>query len=261
MRRLATIVGVALTLLPTWAHAQQRFGIEIQAGQNIGLTSYKQNIIVVEDSTVTDINGEQEYQPYLANEETNWGGHLVARLLINDFEVSLSGQWYTRDRLTIHHKGQQTLPRNRRRPDGSFDDSGVDYIKLETPRVREAPSRGRGNLFVATASGGYRWTFYDALFQMYVPVGLGVSLVSIQEDSQPLLLGGQLHAGLGASYKLSENLALSASARLHGLLSFHYGDVSDAARRAQQVNEGTEEALFSSMWSTSGMVGIVYIIR
>jgi hypothetical protein len=254
--------------LPRAAAAQERFALQIDLGQSAALTSYNRNVVYVEESNQADtdpaVDGKPLYQPYLADESANQGALFGVSLIVDDLEFGVSTRWLDRDSVTLHHRGDQLLPRRRERPDGTFDDSGVTYSELAQDREVLVPTRGRGALFVGELYASYRLPIPYARvgqFSGYAPLGAGAALVNVQEPNRPLAVALQAHAGLGAMYEFSDSLALSAVGKLYGLASFEYTNSSDAARRAVEAGAGTADALFSTMVSASAQISLIFIVR
>ncbi len=253
---------------PSTARAQERFALQIDLGQSAALTSYNRNVVYVEESNQADtdpaVGGKPLYQPYLADEAANQGALFGISLIVDDLEFGLSSRWLERDSVTLHHRGDQLLPRRRERPDGTFDDSGVTYSELPQDRDVLVSTRGRGALFVGELYGSYRLPIPYARFGQfsgYAPLGAGVALVNVQEANRPFAVALQAHAGVGAMYEFSDSLALSAVGKLYGLASFEYTNSADAARRAVEAGAGTADALFSTMVSASAQISLIFIVR
>ena len=260
---------IAATLLTSrTADAQDRFAVQIDLGQSAGLTAYNRNVVYVEESNQADTDPEVEgkplYQPYLADESANLGALFGLSLIVDDIEFGVTARWLERDAVTLHHSGDQLLPRRRERPDGTFDDSGVTYTELDQDRLTQVSTRGRGSLFVGELYGSYRTPIpFTTIgrFSGYAPLGAGVALMNVQEPNRPLAVALQAHAGLGAMYQFSDSLALSAVGKMYGLASFEYTNSSDAARRAVEAGAGTADALFSTMVSAAAHISLVFIVR
>ena len=219
---------------------------------------------IIAGTSAAEVEGKPLYQPYLADESANLGALFGLSLIVDDIEFGVTARWLERDAVTLHHSGDQLLPRRRERPDGTFDDSGVTYTELDQDRLTQVSTRGRGSLFVGELYGSYRTPIpFTTIgrFSGYAPLGAGVALMNVQEPNRPLAVALQAHAGLGAMYQFSDSLALSAVGKMYGLASFEYTNSSDAARRAVEAGAGTADALFSTMVSAAAHISLVFIVR
>lgn len=265
-RRLKITALALLALLPSAsASAQERFHLELDIGRNIGLTSYRNDIVYVEDSGTPDpdlaAQGRSLYKPYLADEHYNWGQHLALRVILNQLEISLTGQWFTRDSITLHHQSDDLLPRRRLRSDNTVDDSGVTYEPLDPTQDIKTVRRGRGDLILYSASGGYRFLWQRGRLELFAPLGMGLAIAHIDEPNHPYVMGLQAYVGAGTSFQLSKNIAVGAQARLFGLLTAEYERADDAARHAEYTGGGTLAALTSSMVHTALNISLIYLVR
>lgn len=266
MRRpLALVISLSMLAAALPAAAQQRLRVEATVGQSTGLTSYRRDVLYAQETAEPDpdpaLDGAGLVQPYLADETNTWGAHLALRLLIDQFIVGISTQWHLRDQLVLHHQGDTLLSQKRQRPNGSWDDAGVDYAPLEQERVITSRQRNRGLLFVGTLAGGWCFEFFEDPFTLRLPLTLGVTMVNIAEPAQPYVFGLKAEAGAGASYRFTENFALTGGARLGALGTIEYNAYADAARRAQLTGRGTEAALFSTLVQASLELGVMFIVR
>lgn len=266
-RRAAALflVGCAFFTCEQQAHAQQAFQVMVNIGQNRGLTSYRNDAAYVESTTTVDpdpaANGQSLYQPYLADEDYNWGTLLGLQLNFGVLDVELLAQWFARDRITLHHKGDRSLGRRRLRSDNSIDDEGVTYTPLDAPISKRLVSRTRGELSVISLMAGYRLSkTYDRV-SLFVPVGGGLSLAHISEPNQPYVAGVQLYGGVGTSVSLSKTISVGIVGRLFALATFEYDRIDDASRHAQATGGATGDAFFSTMLHTGIQASVIYVVR
>lgn len=255
----------AILCSPTVAAAQDRFNISLNFGQTRGLTSYRNDIVYVENSATIDpdpaAGGKALYKPYLADENYNWGTLAGLQLNFGNIDIELQAQWFERDSITIHHDSEDLLPRRRLRSDNTVDDRGATYRELDTPIEQNTVSRGRGDLLLVSLMGGWRFQQVYNRLSMYLPVGGGLVVAHIDEPNHPYVVGAQVYTGAGLSFQMAKNFSLSAVARIFALGTFEYDRVDDASRHAQATNSSTADAFFSSMIHTGLHVGLVYIVR
>ena len=267
MSRSPLVALAACLLAPTPARAQQRFGLELGVGQSNGLTSYRRDVVYAQPTNQPnpdpdpELAGQPLYQPYLADERNGWGPGLSLRLLIGAFEIGLSAQLHDRSQLRLHHQGTSLISERRRRPDQTWDDSGIDYIELDEPREVLSRQRNRGDLLVASLLGGWRLEFDYDPFTLFFPVTFGLAMVNITEQAQPFVFGFKAGAGAGASYRLSESFALTGSGRLGLLGTIEYDPWDDAARRAALTGRSTPAALISTLVQGTVELGVTFWVR
>ena len=249
------------TSSPAWA-APPEFGVEVEAGTTTSMTPYLRNEVITEtDRTETDSSGRFKLRPSLADRQAGAGTALAARLVANRIEAGLSLRWFDLHQYEIHHRGQQSVSQERVRPDGTVDDSGVDYERLR-PALEDPIGEDRqAQLFVIGLGAGYRFMWPGEPFDIFVPVGGELVLTHVNEDAAPWRLGLEMNSGLGVSIGFLDNVALLLSGRLHALATTHYGRRSDAARRAVAVGESTEDAFFSTMLYGSANLAFQFTIR
>ncbi len=272
VNRLGCVCLLVMTLVlitPRPASAQDRFGVEFGIGQSYGLTSYRKDVVYAEETSTPDpspdpsVSGEPLVQPYLADETNGWGTHIALRLIIDNFSVGLSTQWHPREELRLHHQGTELISQRRRRPDGTYDDSGVTYDEIDEQLVR-ARQRSRSTLFVAALQGGWRppWLSYAfAGFEIFVPIEAGITMVSISEPALPTVFGARIETGVGLAYALSDSFRLVGSARTGALATIQYNRLEDATRRAQVTGRSTEGAFFSTLLQETIELGVVFWVR
>ena len=236
-------------------------------GQSQGLTPYQRNIVYTSDTNEPDpdpnAQGRSLVRPYLADESNGWGPHVALRMLVDSFSVSLAAQWHAREQLTVHHEGSSLISQRRQRPDGSYDDAGVDYTPLDEEELIPARQRNRGDLFVSSLQGGWRWQFIQDWegFSVFVPMEAGLVLVYISEPARPIVFGLRAEAGLGVSYKLTDTFSLRTSATLSALGTLEYNPLEDATRRAEITGSSTASSLFSSMIQSTLDFGLIFRVR
>ena len=251
--------------LSAQAQAQETFSLELDVGRNTGLSSYRDSIVHVEDSGVPDpdpaAGGRSLYRPYLADEQYSWGSFVGLRVVLNQIEVGLGAQWFTRDAITLRYRSEDLLARRRLRSDGTLDDRGVQYEPMEQPRAVRTVQRGRGDLALYTLGGGRRWSWTFGRTTLFVPVGLGLAVAHIDEPNHPYALGLQAYTAAGGSFQLSPNFALGAQARVMALGTLQYDRLDDAARHAAVTGGGSAAALTSTMLHSALHLSLIYIVR
>ena len=245
----------------------QSFGIEGMVGTSYGLTPYRRNTVYVIETNEPDpsagSDGLSLVQPYLADETNEWGPHIALRVLIDSFSIGASAQFHARSRLTIHHQGTSLISQRRQRPDGTYDDAGVEYVPLDETQQVASRQRNRGSLFVGALQGGWRWTLPVQIpsFTLFVPLEAGVTMIYVSEPAEPVVFGLRAETGLGAAYDLSENFALRAGGMFAASSTIEYNRLEDATRRAEIVGQGTGAALFSSIVQGTLELGILFRVR
>lgn len=263
----ASCAVIIASTIATEAHAQQRVHAEITVGQSTGLTPYMRDVIDTQDSSEFDPNPDPDFagtpllQTYLADESNGWGSHIRARLRLGDYLIAASAQFHPRSQLVRHHKATTLESRSRLRPDGTFDDAGVEYTELEEKETVAAGQRNRGVLFVSSLQGGYSLEYNIEPFTLSVPFTAGLCMVNISEPAMPYAFGLRATTGLDGQYKLADNFAVTANFGLSALATMEYQNRQDAARRASLTGQGTSNALFSSLVQSWLEVGVVFIIR
>jgi hypothetical protein len=250
VRLVFTILTAAIlvTASPD-VRAQPRFGVEAAAGQNVGFTSYVDNVVVVQGN-----------RPLLVDEITGTGAAFDLRFVLNEWEIGAGVHLFDRDTIRIHHRGLEELPENRIRPDGSVDDSGIDYAEIE-PIRSPSPATQPGSLLVIDVGAGYRWYVIDTSFGLYFPVYGGLVATHILEPNQPTILGVSAATGFGLSYDVAPPIGVFVSGRVHGVLTPAYRPLADAARTSTTAGETTEEAVFSAMAHGVAIVGLQFTVR
>lgn len=230
--------------------AQPRIGIELAGGGGIGLNSYIDNVVILDANT-----------PILVDELPGTGLRIRLSLLFRNIEILAALQLYNRNFVVQHHRAQETISlKNRLRTDGSVDDSGVKYTEI-TRKTVESRSNNSGDLFVGNFAAGYRFYLLKQSFNIYVPVALGLSFVTILEPAQPLKTGAFVEGGIGTSFAIGPAIALFGEGRFQAIATPSYARISDAARTSFRENESSESTLFSSFLSTAFLLGIQITIR
>ncbi len=249
-KHLPSLLALTLFMLFTSnASAQPRFGIEASVGQSIGVTTYVDNAVYVQDN-----------QPFIADENADSGISLALTFVFTRVEVGLDLRWFSRDSVTVNYAGTENLPEGRIRPDGSVDDAGIQYEAVEPITLNVA--RGRGSLFVGSLFAGYRFYLYDGeSVQFYVPAVGGLVMTHVQEDSLEYEFGLTANTGIGMSVDVSSPVAIFATTRLHGLVTPTYGRQTDASRAATKTGETTFSATMDSFIFASLTLGIQFAIR
>jgi len=245
----------------------QSFGIEGTVGTSYGLTPYRRNIVHTVETNEPDPsagnNGQSLVQPYLADETNEWGPHVALRVLIDSFSIGVSAQFHERSRIKIHHQGTSLISQRRQRPDGTYDDAGVEYVPLDEPQTIVSRQRNRGSLFVGALQGGWRWQVPIQIpsFSLFVPLEAGVTMIYVSEPAEPIVFGLRAETGLGGAYDLSENFALRAGGMFGALATIEYNRLEDATRRAEIVGQGTGASLFSSLIQGTLEIGVLFRVR
>ncbi len=245
---ISTTVLLAL-LVAVPAVAQPRFGVEIGAGQNVGLTSYVDNLVVLQGDL-----------PLLADELPGSGVAFTLDFIFSKWSVGAEVRLFDRDRIRLHHRGTETIPAGRIRADGSVDDAGIEYVPFGPVRS-PSPSAQPGDLLIIDIGASHRFYLLDGAFSLWFPVGASVLATKILETSQPTIIGLGANAGIGAGYIIAPPIGIVLTAAAHGVLTPAYRPLADAARGSFVAGETTEEAVFSSMAYASVMIGLQFTIR
>lgn len=243
-----TLSGLSLVASST-AAAFPRFGVELAAGQNLGVTSYVDNIVVLQGDL-----------PLLADELIGSGAGFHLAFIFSKWSVGAEVRLFDRDTIRLHHRGTEAIPSGRIRPDGSVDDSGTDYVPfgpVRSPSPRTQP----GDLLLIDIGASHRFYLLDGPFSLWFPVGASIIATRVMETSQPTVLGLGANVGVGAGYAIAPPITVIVTGKMHGILTPAYRPLADAARGSYTVGETTEEAVFSSMAYGSAMVGLQFTIR
>ncbi len=250
MRRLLTIFTFVLGFaFATSATAQPRFAVELAAGQNVGFVPYVDNVVVLQGG-----------RPVLVDELPGNGATFDLRFVFSNWVVGGNVRLFDRDTIVIHHRGTEDLPPNRVRPDGSIDDTGVEYEPVE--RVRSASPMARpGDLLAVDLGTGYRLYAIDGPFTLYFPFSLGVVGVKVLEVNQPTILGLLAAVGTAASYSVAPPFGVFLSAQVHGMVTPAYRTAADTARTSYTAGESTLEAVLGATAFGSVMLGIEFRVR
>jgi hypothetical protein len=253
---LATLVSTAAT--PASAQ-DQRFALEIAGGRAIGISPYREDVVVLESDF--DRNGASI--PYLVDEITGSGTLGRIHALFGSIEVGLVFATYDRSRIVLRERGDRELPDSRRRPDGSVDDTGVEYSTLPASRTERVIDPTRSSLLTYAVTAGYRFYLTSGLLNLYVPLGGGLTHAYIADlhglDCPALFflpgcIGLVAEAGLGLHIDLGERIDLIADARLGATGTFEPSYRGDGATNAYETDGSTADALFTAL--LSGMVGV-----
>ncbi|QDG54422.1 hypothetical protein FIV42_27860 [Persicimonas caeni] len=259
---LLAAVSTALLCASTAHAAPPQFGVEIEAGTAAGFTSYLRNEVVTEvDRTQTDEQGRFLLEPSLVDVETGAGTSLGLRLIASNIAAGLSLRWFDLTANELHHVGRRSISPDRVRPDGSVDDSGVDYRALDPSIDQPIRDEQQDQLYVVGLNGDYRFIWPGDGFDVFVPVGGAAVVTFVTRDASPIRLGLEASSGLGMTITVSDTVALALSGRVHGLVTSHYGRSADAARRAVSIGETTEEAFFSTLLYGSANIAVQFRIR
>jgi hypothetical protein len=257
-----------LTAVPAVASSQPSFALEVEGGRNAGLTPYLRNVVYTDD----DIRGREgesspTFRPYLADERSGWGTALAVRLVSDRLQGGLSMQWFDISTARVHHRGRvpgqedDRLRSTRIRTDGTVDDSGVEYEELDPPTDVPAGAGRSTNLFVFGIEGGYRFPLYSGDFDIYAPAN-GMFVVSyLGRKFAPLRPGLGVKTGVSTAFDFVSVMSVIVGGRVQWFATPTYWNRSDAARRAAELGEATESALFSSQLSASFRVGLRFTIR
>lgn len=248
-RYAISAVLFATALSPIDATAESRVGLELSAGQNVGITSYVDNIVVLQGDL-----------PLLADDVPGAGLALHVNFLFNAWAVGLRLRFFDRNMVRLHHRGTSALPPGRVRSDGSVDDAGVVYEPIDVQRSPN-PSSQPGNLMLLELGASRRFFLVDDAFSLWLPVGGGVVAAKILETAQPMIVGLSAATGVGMSYAIAPPIGIVLQGDLAGILTPAYRPLSDASRGSYVVGEATEEALFSSMAFVAVTLGLQITIR
>lgn len=238
------------------------FGVELEVGRTAGLSPYLRNEVFVEvDRASTDEQGEFLLTPFLADRPTGNGFAAEVRLVADRVAAGVSLRTFPQDAWRIHHRGVQKLSQRRLRSDSSVDDSGVDYVELDPPLDRDASQTEASTLFEVGFGAEYRYVWTGPAVDLFIP--MGGRLMLMHDSRRPGLnrIGLQAHGGAGVALRLLPTTSLMLIGRVHAGATGHYGRRPDAARRAVEVDESTEAALFSTLLSASINVGVQFRIR
>lgn len=260
---LLIVLWSGIVLAPDGAHAiTPEFGVEIEAGRSAGLSPYLRNEVFTElDRSSTDDEGRFLLTPFLADQRSGAGAAFQLRLVAGRVAAGLSLRTYALEQWRIRYRGTDEISQDRVRPDGSIDDSGVDYEELDTPLDRPMSESERATLFEIGLGGTYRYVFPGETVDFFIPVGGKLVLMHESQRLGLYRLGLQATSGGGVSFDFVSNVSFMIVGRVHALATTHYGRRSDAARRAVEIGESTESALFSTMLSTSINLGLQFRIR
>lgn len=238
------------------------FGVELEAGRSTGFSPYMRNEVFTEvDRTATDDDGRFLLTPFLADRRTGSGVSFQLRLVAGRIAAGLSLRTYALEQWRIRHRGADQITQDRIRPDGTIDDSGVDYVELEAPIDRPASDSEQSTLFEIGLGASYRYVWPGETVDFFVPIGGKFVLMHEAQRLGLYRLGVQASSGGGVAFDFIPNLSFMMVGRVHALATTHYGRRSDAARRAVEVDESTESALFSTMLSASINLGFQFRIR
>lgn len=247
---MRVLIFIVFVMLPAWAHTQPRFGVEVGFGQSGGMTSYIDNVTHLQDETI-----------YLADEPGGSGLAVIAAFVFEDLAIELESRWFAREELILHHRGRENFDSTGKvRPDSSVDDAGVDYAEIEERRIA-IPDRARGQLFVAAASGVYRWYLLEGDFNLFIPFGLGISLTHIFEPTQPYVFGLKGFSGVTGMFDVSGPIALYANLGVHALITPSYRRQDDVTRSSAAVGESTLESMISTFSYASISIGFQFTVR
>jgi len=248
-RILPNSLFACVFLFSASAFSQPRIAVEVSGGAGLGFNPYVDNVVIL-DSDV----------PVLVDELPGPGLHFQLSFLFSELELSGGIQLFNRNVLIQHHRGTSTIsPRDRQRPDGSIDDSGVDYVAVEETRIET--SAKNGDLLMGKIGAGYRFYLLDDTFRFYIPVSTGLVFLTILEPTQPLKTGLFLDAGVGSSVEVADPISIFIDARINGAITPSYAPLSDAARTSFLNDESTEGTLFSSFLSATFLIGFQVTIR
>jgi hypothetical protein len=271
-RTTAVIIGlvcaVAAGLVSRPAATQPQFAVEVEGGRTVGLTPYLRNVVYTDaELGGQEYAGTEPFRPYLADERSGWGNRLAARFVTNGIVAGLSFQWFDIGVADIHHRGHipgsedDRLRPTRIRPDGTIDDSSVEYRPLdETQRLSMGETKAT-NLFVLGLEGGYRFYVYQGEFDIFVPAGGSLVVTRLGRPNSPFRPGLGAYSGLAATFDFISVMSIVAGSRIHGFVTPEYWNRSDAARRSAALGNSTESALFSSQVSVSIDVAVQFSIR
>lgn len=250
LARFTTLITLfAIVIISRPAGGQPRFGVEVAAGQNVGVTSYVDNVVVLQGDL-----------PLLADELPGTGAAFTLDFIFSNWSVGAEARLFDRDTIRLHHRGLETLPPNRVRPDGSVDDSGVEYVEL-APVRSPSPVTQPGDLLLIDVGAAYRFYVVDGRFALWFPLGASVLAAKVLEPALPTVLGLGAEVGVGAAYEVASPIGIYTQAQLRGVLTPAYRPLADASRGSFVAGESTEEAVFSSMGYGSFVVGLQITIR
>ena len=250
LKTSAAVAWLLVAMLNTQlAQAQPRFAVELGAGQNIGLTSYVDNVVVLQGDL-----------PLLADELPGSGVAVVLDFVFSKWAIGTEVRFFDREKIRLHHRGTQTVPPNRVRADGSVDDAGIEYAEIDPVRS-PSPRVQPGDLLLIDVGASYRFMLIDSAFTLWFPVGASVLATKILEAAQPTILGLGASTGIGMGYAIAPPVGIVLNATINGILTPAYRPLADASRGSYAAGETTEEAVFSSMAYGSVILGLQLTIR
>jgi len=263
-RTLAGVVAFLSVVLTTGAVAADppRLGIEASFDRQVGLSAYLRNRVLSE----AEVRGEPppsnaSFRPYLADMLARWGSGVSLGVASRGISAGLSFRWFDISTARLHHRGGQQLPPSRRRPDGSVDDSGTAYEALPSTRTIELAESSHATLWSLAAGADYRIGIVDENIDVFIPVGGQLVLTHLTRPEAPFRPGLEVRGGIGTRLTLLDSLNLLVQGRLHGLATTSYTRRPDSARRAVELGETTEAALFSTLLYPSLSATLQFRIR
>ncbi len=262
------VCALAATLFPRSTPAQPKFAVEIEGGRAAGLTPYLRNVVYTDaELSGGAYAGSEPFRPYLADEKSGWGNRLGIRFVSNGIVGGLSFQWFDISVADVHHRGHvpgsedDELRPSRIRSDGTIDDSGVEYTRLDDPHSLSIGEPKAANLFVLGLEGGYRFYLLEGDVDLFVPTGGSLVLTHLGRPNAPFRPGLGAFSGFAATFDFISVMSLVAGTRLHAMVTPEYWNRSDAARRAADLGHSTESALFSTQLSVSFNLAVQFTIR
>ena len=246
---IGILIFLAATALASSGFSQPRIGVEISGGAGVGFNPYVDNVVIL-DSDV----------PVLVDELPGPGIHFRLSFLFGELELFGGVNLFNRTSVIQHHRATSTIsPRNRLRPDGTIDDSGVEYLRVDDTTVNS--NSNKGDLLFVRLGGGYRFYLLNDEFRFYIPAAGGLAFLTILEPAKPLKTGVFLETGFGLSFDIAEPISVFFDGRITGTATPSYAPISDAARTSFLNDESTESTLFSSFLSSSFLIGFQIAIR
>lgn len=265
---IAYAVMVVVSLAPCGASAQPKFAVEVEGGRNFGLTSYLRNVVYSEAEVEgDDFAGTEPFRPVLVDEKSGWGTAFALRFVGNGIMGGLTVRWFNVEEARVHHRGSIPNSRDNRlrssriRTNGTIDDSGVNYTPVEQEEDVPVGPLKSANLFVFGLEGGYRFYVYQGDFDIFIPASGSIILTRLGRRFAPFRPGLGVYTGASASFDFVSVMSLVLGGRIHGFATPTYWNRSDAARRASELGQTTESALFSSQLFFSLDLGVQFAIR
>lgn len=266
LTRSLALLAVALMLLVSGsdAHAQARFGLELDLGASAPLSASLRNVVAL-DATATE-DGTLVGTPSLERRTNQLGFRFATTAHVGTFEFRYSFERFGWRNRLVDCVGDRSASQL---PNGEVSDGEVRYQCTDNPDVQSLSSDGLVPLRLHHLTVGPR--FYlrreparsDAdeqrqLARFYAVVGAGPTLALYRLPGLENLLRAGLHlsVGGGTEIPLERNVSLTLDVRY--TVSLVGGSSSPAARagRAIATQRGVAGALLDTFHQLGGTVGV-----